>query len=155
MARNEQSGKLSTSCSFLANNRDPYANCASILYRKQDANRMGRAERINALEAIAAEWVMRSRKLEQLIGNLAVPLLTYEALCKEPGALLAKLRIPEHCKATIDPGARFKVKDYLPSALSNQNERQIANLKPPEIAAISNVLRPHLPLLNRFGYELY
>ena len=139
--------------SFLANNRDPYANCASILYRNYDADNMSVAERTAALSTLARDWIMRSLILKHLISDLQMPLLTYEDFCRNPALVLNMLRIPARALETINPRAYVKVKDYKSQPISNQNARQISKLTLEELEYISYELKPHRELLSFFGYQ--
>ena len=43
--------------SLIANNRNPYANCASILYRNFDAESFNLQERKEILLGLAGDWI--------------------------------------------------------------------------------------------------
>jgi hypothetical protein len=76
MMRIEELSSQFIDCSFLANNRDPYANCASILYRLHSPENMNLQKRKDALKKIAQFWLMRSHKLKEIIIENEVKLLT-------------------------------------------------------------------------------
>jgi len=156
MVRIEQLAAQFRSVSFLANNRDPYANCASILYRNYAADKPGAAERIHVLTRLAHEWVLRSEKIRELVLKLNIPLLTYEKFCEYPASILQALTLPQGVAASIDTSAtvKVKVKDYPVQGIANQNERQLALLSSSELATIGKGLQAHSELLEFFGYPL-
>ena len=154
MIRIEQLSSQFTDYSFLANNRDPYANCASILYRNYDPDNISSTKRKELLEQLAKAWLMRSNKLKEFITNHEVPLLTYEQFCQKPSSILEVLELPEGVSDTIDINAKIKVKDYKVQSISNQNERQISNLTNSDIESIGFILKNESALLNFFGYEV-
>jgi hypothetical protein len=65
---------------LLANNRDPYASCASILHRMRNAASFSPDQRIGIFEALAGDWVNRSRFIAALLGAHGCPLLKHEEL---------------------------------------------------------------------------
>ncbi|WP_323269556.1 sulfotransferase [Synechococcus sp. CCY9201] len=140
--------------SFLANNRDPYANCASRLYRNHDADNLSSDKRKEVLSSIAEDWIMRSYKIKELISTLNAPLLTYEDFCRNPSSVINMLNTPKGVSESIDPDANVKVKDYDSQPVSNQNERQISKLVNGEIEHISELLKSNTELLEYFGYQL-
>jgi hypothetical protein len=141
-------------CSFLANNRDPYANCASIFSRHSDPEALKPTERKKVLMKIAQSWLMRSHKLKGIITENGVSLLTYEQFCQNPSSILEAIILPGGVSNTIDTDAKVKVKDYKPQSISNQNERQISKLTNADIESISCVLENEKSLLEFFGYEI-
>ncbi len=154
MMRIEQLTSLFAKYSLLANNRDAYANCASILYRRHDGANISAIRRQKVLEMLAWKWLVRSYKLRELITKYGIPLLTYERFCENPALILEVLDLPPGVSDTIDVNAKVQVKDYLPQPISNQNKRQISQLSDEEIALISRVLAPHRTLLDFFNYEI-
>jgi len=154
MMRIEKLSSQFRDCSYIANNRDPYAKCASILYRNHDAERLSTYKRKEVLHVIAKKWVMRSEKIKELISTLSAPLLTYEQFCNNPSALIDILNISEGVSDSINPSANVKVKDYKSQPISNQNERQISRLTDEEIEHINETLSSHSELLEYFGYQL-
>ena len=140
--------------SFVANNRNPYANCASILYRRHDAEKISSIQRQAILEQLAQDWLMRSYIIKQLIVENEIPLLTYEEFCKNPSSILDVLELPEGVSETIDFKSKVKVKDYKIQSISNQNERQISNLNDEEIECIGYVLKSDNNLMEFFGYQV-
>lgn len=142
--------------------RDPYAVCASW------------SERYGT-ERIARDWAAATSDMEpaspaffKAIGSIygerfarLVALaprsgfdIRYEDLTADPVSSLAPLKAGEPLLADIDVGAPLQVKDYEPRPLENMNERQIGNLAPAQIDAISAGLAPFADDLHTFGYEL-
>ena len=140
--------------SFIANNRDPYANCASILYRNHNVKQLKPEERIDIVKKLARNWLMRSDKIQELVLHLDIPLLTYEDFCKNPESILDNLKLPDGVAQSINFQAEVKVKDYEKQGIVNQNERQIAKLTDEDINNISDILKSNEKLLDFFGYEI-
>ncbi len=140
--------------SYLANNRNPYANCASILYRNNDAENLSPTQRKLILERLARDWQIRSNIIKGLILKLKIPMITYECFCENPLSILNKLNLPDGVIETINFQTKVKVKDYKIQTISNQNNRQISNLTPDEIDSVSQVLRNSKDLLKFFEYQL-
>ena len=143
--------------SLLANNRNPYAYCASILYRNYNISLMTREQRIKILQEIAFDWFRKSARVKKLTEKHRIPLLTYESICASPSSILSKLKNMENLPAgvadTIDPNVPIKVKDYKTQKLADQNERQLAKLKKKEIEILRNIFSKRNELLNFFGYS--
>lgn len=140
-------------CSCLAINRNPYANCASKIYRYHDAkNRDSNSRRI-LLTRATQNWLVHSSKIRELVVKLNVPLITYEAFCDDPASVLNKLTLPDGVESTIDFNSKVKVKDYKIQTISNQNELQISKLSVEEIGHISSILTENCELIEFFGYE--
>ena len=154
MMRMEQLSSQFRDYSYIANNRDPYANCASILYRHHDADNLSPHKRKEVLYNLTNNWIMHSEKIKSLISSLSAPLLTYEEFCSNPSSVVEMLKIPKGVSESINPNATVKVKDYKPQPISNQNERQISKLTDEEIEYISESLKPKSELLECFGYQL-
>ncbi|EDX86206.1 hypothetical protein S7335_3909 [Synechococcus sp. PCC 7335] len=141
-------------CSFVANNRNPYANCASILYRRHDPENISSTQRKLVLEQLAQDWLTRSYKLRELIIENNIPLLTYENFCHNPSSMLEVLKLPDGIADTINFKANIKVKDYEDQPISNQNERQISKLTDEDLACVSHKLKSDTELIGFFGYEV-
>lgn len=141
--------------SIIANNRDPYANIASIGYRYSRFDDRPTSEREDFAEKIAHQWVFRSRKISDILQKHACPLVTYEMFCEDPQTLIQSLNLPKGVADTIDIGANVAVKDYAEQGISNQNARQIEQLSAAEIDRISKVLETEPELLKTFGYKLF
>jgi hypothetical protein len=152
MIRMEALSSQFSSCSFIANNRDPYANCASILYRHHNADALDTDKRISILQKLAADWQFRSRLIRQLVEEKNIPVVTYETFCNDPTTAINALDIADDFKTSINPKAEVQVKDYQQQPVANQNERQISALTVQEIEAISSVMSEDDPLMEFFGY---
>jgi hypothetical protein len=140
--------------SLLANNRDPYANCSSILHRiHADAARDPGARAV-LLRELARDWLDRSARLQELIAAHGVPLLTYEAFCADPLAVTKVLPGLGPKLARLDADAAVTVKDYPVQGITNQNDRQIGQLSVPDLQEISAVLAPCEPVVSFFGYRI-
>jgi hypothetical protein len=153
MMRIEKLAPLFQKYSLIANNRDPYANCASILYRSRNVETLSSEERADALRLLANKWLVRSRRLLDLVQRCDIPLLTYETFCDSPSSALRRLRLPDGLAETINTNAVLTIKDYKPQQLSNQNLRQISQLTGDDIEAISRIIRKDEELLEFFGYN--
>lgn len=153
MMRIEQLSSQFRDYSFIANNRDPYANCASILYRNHDADNLSSDKRKEVLIGLAEKWITRSVKIQKLISSLDIPLLTYEEFCRNPSSVINILNTPDGVSESINPNVSVKVKDYKIQPITNQNERQLAKLTSDEIECISQFLTASIPLLEYFGYQ--
>ena len=140
--------------SFLANNRNPYAICASALYRIHDPENISKIKRKELLDELAQNWVLRSLRIKEAIINNSIPLLTYEEFCQNPRSILKLLRLPEGVVDTINVNAKVKVKDYKVQSIANQNERQMSNLTSDDFDCISHVLDKDSTLLGYFGYRI-
>jgi len=153
MMRIEQLASQFKRHSFVANNRNPYANCASILYRVHDVDSMDSSQRQRVITQLAEHWLTRSIKIRELILRLSVPLVTYEEFCQNPAAMLLKLELPDGVVDTIDLQAKVKVKDYDVQGIVDQNNRQISQLTAEDIESITHVLEDYGELLSFFGYK--
>jgi len=154
MMRLEQLSSQFSNYSLLVNNRNPYANCASILYRLHDPQNLSATKRKEVLVRLVKDWLTRSKKLRALITKHNIPLLTYEKFCENPASILQVLDLPDGVSDSININAEVKVKDYQVQAISNQNERQIKNLTSEDIRNISLILNTECELLRFFGYEV-
>ncbi len=78
---------------------------------------------------------------------------TYEAMCAEPERVASEIRalVPE--LDDLNLRQRLRVRRYN-EALADMNARQIARLKPVQIATCNRVFRTHRDLFHHFGYEL-
>ncbi|MEM8637503.1 MAG: sulfotransferase [Cyanobacteria bacterium P01_G01_bin.54] len=133
-------------------NRNPYANCASILYRHHDPQTKTASERLAIVQQLAADWLFRSQWVQQWRETLAPIHFTYEAFCRDPQSQICRIleRLPVLTGIEID--RPIEVKDYPLQTITNHNGRQIALLSRSERAAIAQVLQDHETLLNSFGY---
>jgi hypothetical protein len=153
MMRMEKLSSQFSDFSFIANNRDPYANCASALYRHHDADNLSSDKRKEVIGNLTKKWIIRSLKIQELISRFNVPLLTYEEFCHKPSSVLKILNLPDGVSNTINFNANVKVKDYKPQPIANQNERQISKLTEEEIKHISLLLTSSSDLLKFFSYQ--
>ncbi|WP_211856486.1 MULTISPECIES: sulfotransferase [Pseudoalteromonas] len=142
------------SCSFLANNRDPYANCASTLYRHHEADELSQNERLEILSVMAAAWLKRSMTILELVTSLNIPLVTYENFCEDPIILSRVLELPEGVAESIDPYAKVQVKDYMTNQIVNKNDIQINRLSSAEISHLSSIFDCYSFLLEHFNYKI-
>ena len=153
MMRINELAKQFKSYSLVANNRNPYANCASMLFRNHDVVNLDQQAREKIISNLVDLWVIRSNQIKMLVVNQTIPLLTYEDFCGEPELLIDNLQISEKIKNTINTKQCVQVKDYLPQPIKNQNERQISLLKESDIQLITKQLNNHDDLLKFFGYQ--
>jgi hypothetical protein len=133
-------------------NRNPFANCSSILYRNYPAEDMSDNDRLEILENLAKKWINRSSyamKVSSLHSSLTI---TYEQFCADSSGIVKMLidRIPS--LQGIDPDLEIRVKDYPAQKITNFNNVQISKLTPREIEMIGIVLSKHEALLNQFQY---
>jgi hypothetical protein len=137
---------------IVAFNRNPYANCASILYRRYDPENKVESDRIGILKKLASIWVFRSTWLSRWIEAFEPVFFTYEQFCSDPKAQIQKIVNVLPSLAGVDVHKPFKVKDYPIQGIHDQNERQIAKLSERERSAIGQELTPHENLLTFFNY---
>jgi hypothetical protein len=154
MVRIEKLSSQFRDCSFMANNRSPYANCASILYRNHDADNLSPEKRKEVVNKLVKCWIMRSLKIQELISSLHAPLLTYEEFCRNPESAIKILKTPDGVSESINPYASIKVKEYEYQPISDQNDRQIDMLNDEDIEHINESLSSNCELLNFYGYQL-
>lgn len=133
-------------------NRNPYALCASVLYRVHPASLNSEQKRLVILERNAKAWIFRSRLLKEHIERYSPVTFTYEDFCRDPDGRVKEVvaRVPE--LRGVDTTREIKVKDYRPQKIANQNPRQIENLLPAEKKAIAEILSSEEELLRFFGY---
>ncbi|HEY9509658.1 MAG TPA: sulfotransferase [Verrucomicrobiae bacterium] len=133
-------------------NRNPYALCASVLYRMHPASLDSEPKRLAILEKNTNAWIFRSRLLKEHIKHFKPVAFTYEDFCRDPGGRVKEIMaiVPE--LRGVDITREIKVKDYRPQHIANQNPRQIANLLPSEKKAIAEILNSEEELLRFFGY---
>ena len=154
MMRMEKIASQFNNTSFIANIRNPYAFCASALYRYHATDQLNSCQRQVILSNLAESWIMRSSKIKELIGIFNVPLLTYESFCADPSSILDVLNLPEGAVETINPYARVKVKDYELQPIKNKNKFQISKLTKAEIECVSRKLNSYPDQLEYFSYSL-
>lgn len=154
MMRIEALAAMFDSVSFIANNRNPYANCSSVFYRKYLTDEINNVQRKVIIKQLIDDWLTRSYKIQQLIKTLEIPLLTYEKFCKKPASIIDILDLPRGVIETINVEGKVKVKDYEPQPIVNQNERQISKLTPDDMAIISKQLSAHEELMAFYNYKI-
>lgn len=134
-------------------NRNPYANCASILYRNHAPQEKAEDERARILATLAEDWVFRSTYVKKWVEQFSLLLVTYESFCAAPDEQVAKIQAAIPGLEGINSRAEVKVKDYAPQGIVDQNPRQISKLSQAERHAISNVLMENAELVSYFGYN--
>jgi hypothetical protein len=154
MVRIQNLSALFRTSSFLASNRDPYANCASILHRRNDVSSLKDSQRATILKELVRGWIRRSRWIDTFLSSGVHPLITYESFCNDPSQLLHLAPLPLAVKQSIDPQTKVKVKDYPLQSIVCQNDRQVGLLTEYDIKVISSELDSARDMLDRFGYLL-
>ena len=137
---------------MVAFNRNPYASCASILYRVHDGKNKSNDERLEIIRRLAATWAFRSAWLKKQIDTYSPIHFTYENFCNDPEGIVKNITDQFSELIGIDTTRAIKVKDYQLQGISNQNERQIGNLSESERSVIGEALSSHEDLLQFFGY---
>ena len=137
---------------LLAFNRNPYANCASILYRNYDPDNKNAEERLQILKNLASSWLEKSKIIRELVLALHAPLFTYEDFCSDVSRCIKKIKLPPDVLQSINVEALVKVKDYEPQRILSQNERQVSKLTRTEIELLTDTLSTEAHLLSFFGY---
>jgi hypothetical protein len=138
----------------LAFNRNPYANCSSILYRECRPDSLESDNRKKIVEAIAVGWLARGSHLKKAIDNMNMLNFSYEDFCENPESCINK--VIELCPEIepVDSSRLVKVKDYPEQGITNQNERQVGMLTQDDIITITKVLAIDSGIVEYFGYEL-
>lgn len=139
---------------LMAFNRNPFANCASILYRDYDPLNYSLEKRESLVRQLAKQWLFRSRWIRKWIDEWNVVNFTYEDFCQNPEHCIRKMVPLLPALEGVDVHKSIKVKDYPVQKISNQNLRQIKNLTDNEIEIISSVLRSDSGLVEYFGYDV-
>jgi hypothetical protein len=152
MVRIDRICEMFSNYSFLANNRNPYAICASTLYRTRHVETMDNEQRQKSLRRFSKGWIQRSEIIKTFVERYSAPLITYEQFCERPERLRDKLALEDHIKNSINFNEPIAVKDYPEQTISNQNSKQIALLSNQDLDTISSILRSHEHLLDYFGY---
>jgi hypothetical protein len=133
--------------------RDPYANCASTLYRHHQPDQLAGNDRRRTLTALANQWIFRAEQLRDRITTLSLLHFTYEQFCADPGRYIAQVQGICPALRDVDVTATVDIKDYQPQPIIDQNPRQIARLLPQDLEIIAEVLVARTDLLNFFGYS--
>ena len=145
---------------FLFMVRNPYAVCEGICrrYRTRLVARLRRqfTEPGRSLPTAAATHVANclawQRRNIEAWRDRGVS-FTYERMCGEPEAVGEEVCALVPAIDDLVLRRRIAAKDY-DEMLANMNERQIANLRPEDVAAFNRVFREHRDTLDWFGYEL-
>lgn len=134
-------------------NRNPYANCASVLYRNHEPAGKTDEQRQEIISRLAKRWLVYASHLRDICERHDALKLNYETFCEDTAASVAAIveRIPE--LAGMDNQAEVRVKDYKPQQISDQNVRQIAQLSDAEKECISLRLSGQEDLVRFFGYS--
>jgi hypothetical protein len=140
--------------SLVAFNRDPYANCSSILYRNHAPLTKSDKERTKIVSSIAESWLFRSKWLKKLIEERQVTYFTYEQFCSEPSDCVSKIAEYVPVLQTVDVKKNIKVKDYKIQGITDYNAEQVAKLSQSEINAITKILTKDLDLVSFFDYHI-
>lgn len=138
--------------SCFAFNRNPYANCASIFYRKFSSDDLSLAERRKVIKRIAIGWLARAEYLSKAIKEMDMLYFSYEDFCSRPAECVNKVMniCPE--LDLVDCSHAIQVKDYPMQHIKNHNSRQIRLLSEDDISCITGVLNQDKSLLEYFGY---
>lgn len=154
MVRINQLIKTFTNSSVFAFNRDPYANCSSILHREFNPEQFTTGQREITLERLAGQWLVRSRLIRDTIDKMNLLHFTYEEFCGSPETYIKKVLslCPE--LEVVDCNRDIKVKDYPVQSIVNQNIRQVALLNSADKDCISKVLSQDAGLVEYFGYSI-
>jgi hypothetical protein len=153
MIRIKQLTSVFRNYSLLAFNRNPYANCASILYRNYAPDNKSSEERLQILTNLASSWIEKSMLIREVVRDLRIPLFTYEAFCSDISRCIKKIDLPADVLQSINVESVVKVKDYQPQKILSQNERQISKLAKTEIRLLTDILSKEADLLSFFGYR--
>lgn len=134
-------------------NRNPYANCASVLYRNHQPEEKTADEREKFISMLSKRWLVYAGLLREILTDNDAMLLNYETFCRDTEAELARIvaRVPQLQGMNTD--AEVRVKDYVPQPIADQNARQIAQLTTQEKARISELLTAQEELVRFFGYS--
>ena len=139
---------------FLFMVRNPYATCEGIC---RDLEQRGAPPPPGAVAEAAARHVVTcfeyQRRNIAAHGRRSV-FFTYETMCAEPERVASEIRalVPE--VDDLNLRQRLPVKGRYEVMLTDMNARQIARLKPVQIATFNRVFRTHRDLFHDFGYEL-
>ena len=145
---------------FLFLVRNPYAVCEGICRSLRRKLRRNRPVEVHGelLETVAARHVTACFSLQrrnvEAHGKLGV-FFTYEAMCAEPERIAHEIGalVPE--LGDLNLRRRLSVKrGRYDEMLTDMNARQIARLRPEQLAAFNRVFREREGLLAWFGYRI-
>ncbi len=133
----------------VASNRNPYAQVASSIKRK---NIYRLHDDLEEYRMCTHYWLVCSEYIRDACEKDNVSLVTYEQFCDNPYTIISAfgLNKDEFRKDFHVSG----VKDYAPQAIKNMNDEQIAPLSNLQKETITEALSEHKGLLAYFGYEL-
>jgi len=154
LVRMDQLTEVFPNHSVTAYNRDPYANCSSILYRYRAPRNDSEEARVKIVSEIAAQWLSRSGWIKRWIEKWQLTHFTYEQFCADPAACVSKVAVSIPALRTVDSNRSVKVKDHGRQGIVDFNAEQISRLSDREVDAISGVLAKDLELVSFFGYEV-
>lgn len=140
--------------SLVGFNRNPYANCSSILFRNYDPKNHSKKENIKTISLLADRWLVRSRWIKKWIDEMRLTYLTYEKFCADPASCVSELAANIPTLKTVDINKHIKVKDYKIQGIVNFNATQISKLTKEQVDAISGVLKKDLKIVSFFGYDI-
>ena len=135
----------------IANNRNPYAYCASILKRQGDDSRKDKSV---FLAKTSKDWIARSLTIQNLILKQQIPLITYEKFCEDPGALAFAIKKNFNIDLNLNLNVKISVKGGQLEPIINRNESQISELTMLDIETINKQLTARPDILDFFGYSL-
>lgn len=153
LARAEQLRQHFPRSVFFAFNRNPYANCSSILYRRRNPENMTPEERLHTLTDIARHWISRSQYIRKWVETWDLLFFSYEAFCADPQGHVEKIQTLCPQLTGVDATKPVKIKDYPLQGIIDQNERQIGRLSEEDQSSIRKQLLEHEDLLTFFGYN--
>ena len=135
---------------FLFMVRNPYAVCQGICRYTKDLPAGDLAEK--AARHVLACLARQRHNVESHRPDGVF--FTYETMCREPGTVARRIAalVPE--LDDLELRQRVPVKGWYDETLTDMNARQIASLKPWQIAAFSRVFRAYRGVLDYFGYRL-
>ncbi len=137
--------------SVVVNNRNPFANVASVAYRMTpDLDDKTSEDRKEIIDGIVKSWIKRSALLKDIAQTETFPLLGYENFCADPLQVFETFGV-QGPQAVEDYAV--SVKDYPAQPIRNMNAEQIARLTAQDIGQIQDALSGHGDLLGFFGYS--
>ena len=139
---------------LLAFNRNPYANCSSILFRHYNVEMLNEKERNEAVASLADAWIKRSNWVRKAIEEKGALHFTYEGFCSDTQGCIDQLSEKVPAFQDVDIERPLYVKDYEPQKISDQNSRQISKLSPEDVVIISQRLNRDSELVSYFGYKI-
>lgn len=139
----------------IAYNRDPFANCASILYRRHNPLQKTDEERVEIVKLLASDWLFRAGWIKKWIDEMDLPYTSYEDFCLYPESLVADISRTLPIFNSVNVKKNIQVKNYGLATLTNHNERQVNNLNQREIETIAKQLETQKDLVEFFGYSPY